>query len=160
MAHTSSGIDGTAQDRGTLTLEEQQMWRALGRVVQRLPRQLDDAMMRSTGLTMTEFSVLHVLHEAQDQTLRMSDLATSTGLSISRVSRVALAMEGRGWCERRRDEEDGRSALASLTPAGVAEVQRAKTHYSDIARQHVLDRVPRESLHVLAEALTAIASRP
>ena len=131
--------------------------------MQRLPRQLDDAMMRSTGLTMTEFSVLHVLHvlhEAQDQTLRMSDLATSTGLSTSRVSRVALAMEGRGWCERRRDEEDGRSALASLTPADVTEVQRAKTHYSDIARQHVLDRVPRESLHVLAEALAAIAAKP
>ncbi|MFD9699945.1 MarR family winged helix-turn-helix transcriptional regulator [Lentzea sp. NPDC059081] len=157
MAH---GIDDTGSERGSLTLEEQAMWRALGRVVQRLPRQLDDAMLRSTGLTMTEFSVLHVLYEAEDRTLRMSDLATSTGLSISRVSRVALAMEGRGWCSRRRDEEDGRSALATLTQSGVEEVQRAKTRYSDIARQHVLDLVPRESLNVLAEALTAIASRP
>lgn len=148
----------TPPDR--LTSEEQLVWRSLGRVVQRLPRVVDEAMMRATGLTMTEFSVLDTLQEAENRTLRISDAAANTGLSSSRVSRVVDSLVTRGWCRRERDETDKRAALAVLTDEGYAKAEAAKPHHTRLAHDHVLTHIPEAERPKFIELLTAIADSP
>ncbi|WP_306215381.1 MarR family winged helix-turn-helix transcriptional regulator [Actinoplanes sp. RD1] len=134
------------------------LWTSLGRVVQRLPRLLDDAMLRSAGVTMSEFSVLDALRMSPDATARISDLAGMTGLSHSRVSRVVDAFAAKGWCRRERDAHDGRSALAVLTGEGVARIEAATPHHVSLAHDVVISRVAPESREAVIAALVAIAS--
>ncbi|MFH8470871.1 MarR family winged helix-turn-helix transcriptional regulator [Streptomyces sp. NPDC017991] len=140
-----------------LSVEEETVWRSLGRVVQRLPRTVDSIMLRSTGLTMTEFSVLDALRDNPQHTLRISDLAAVTGLSASRVSRVVDSMATRGWCRRERDATDGRAALAKLTEEGLATAGTASAFHVEVAREYVLAHVPAEARHAFITVLAAIA---
>lgn len=48
----------------------------------------------------------------------MTDLAAATALSVSRISRVADAMQTRGWVVKQRDANDARGSVASLTAEG------------------------------------------
>ncbi|GAA1712380.1 MarR family winged helix-turn-helix transcriptional regulator [Kribbella yunnanensis] len=140
-----------------LDAEDLLLWRSLGRLVQRLPRALDNAMLRTSGLTMTEFSVLEALADADDHAMRVTDLAREVGLSHSRVSRVIDDLAARGWCGRSRDAQDGRAALALLTEAGEAEAKKAGEHHLRLARERVLAHVRPEDRAVLIAALSAIA---
>ncbi|MDL5158791.1 MarR family winged helix-turn-helix transcriptional regulator [Actinomycetospora termitidis] len=141
----------------TLDAEEERLWRNLGRVTQRLPRLLDDAMLRGAGLTMSEFAVLDAMGGSPEATVRMSDLAAEIGLSLSRVSRVVDKLAARGWCRRVRHGGDGRSALVVLTDDGGARVAAARPLHRRLAREHVLDRVPPADRDAVAAALAAIA---
>jgi DNA-binding MarR family transcriptional regulator len=157
MSDPASPRDSTPARADRLSPEEEQVWRSLGRVVQRLPRTVDGIMMRTTGLTMTEFSVLDALRDAPQRTLRITDLAAVTGLSPSRVSRVVDSLAARGWCRRERDATDGRAALAGLTSDGLAAADRATADHIRVAREYVLARVPAETRSAFAAALAAIA---
>ncbi|MGW6796421.1 MarR family winged helix-turn-helix transcriptional regulator [Streptomyces chartreusis] len=147
----------TSAPAGRLSLEEESVWRSLGRVVQRLPRTVDSAMLRTTGLTMTEFAVLDALRDTPQHTLRISDLAADTGLSSSRVSRVVDSMAARGWCQRERDTSDGRAALAKLTEEGLATAGAASAFHIQVAREYVLAHIPPEARPAFTTALAAIA---
>jgi DNA-binding MarR family transcriptional regulator len=153
----AKGYGARVEEVARLSPEERELWRSLGRVVQRLPRVVDTAMMRATGLSMTEFSVLDALSDAPERRLRISDLAAETGLSISRVSRVVDQLGTRGWCRRVRDDSDGRAALAVLTDDGAVQVAHAAQHHAELARDRVLRRVPAESRGAVVAALDAIA---
>ena len=74
------------------------------RVIVALPRSLDDDLLRATGLTLTEYLVLMNLSEAENQELRMADLAAAAALSASRITRVVEALQGRDQVVKRRYE--------------------------------------------------------
>ncbi|MET0453058.1 MAG: MarR family transcriptional regulator [Mycobacterium sp.] len=148
--HTTAG-------HAARTGEEVGLWRALGRVTQRLPRLLDEAMVRDTGLTMTEFAILDALSEAPDTTARVSELAAAIGLSPSRVSRALDALTSHGWCRRQPDVRDKRAALAVLSDEGRERVKAAMPHHQRLAHEYVLAHVPTDVRAALTAALTAIA---
>ncbi len=52
-----------------LTPTEELFWRALMRIVLSLPRQLHDDMVRATGLTASEYTVIMNLSEAPNRQL-------------------------------------------------------------------------------------------
>ncbi|WP_406273933.1 MarR family transcriptional regulator [Actinacidiphila glaucinigra] len=79
-----------------LDSDEERFWRALMRVVA-LPKALDDDLLKATGLTLSEYTVLMHLSEADGGELRVGDLASSTALSLSRISRVVNSLQARGW---------------------------------------------------------------
>jgi DNA-binding MarR family transcriptional regulator len=99
------------------TEDEDRLWRTLMRLNGALPRLLDDDL-RGSGLTLSEFAVLLVLAEAEDGQLRMGDLATASGLSPSRTTRVVSELERRGFAVKVKSDLDARSAVASVTPQG------------------------------------------
>ncbi|MDE3181469.1 MAG: MarR family transcriptional regulator, partial [Acidobacteriota bacterium] len=95
-----------------LTPTEEKFWRALMRIVLSLPRELHNDMVRAAGLTASEYTVLVNLSEASNRQLRMADLASATGLSASRTSRLVDALQTRGLVAKRASSADGRSNLA------------------------------------------------
>jgi DNA-binding MarR family transcriptional regulator len=98
-----------------LTPSEEALWRALMRIVMTLPRLLDSDLVRTTGLTASEYTTIMCLSEAPDRELRMVDLAEANGLSPSRTTRLVDDLQSRGLVTKRASSADGRSNLAKLT---------------------------------------------
>lgn len=129
------------------------------RVLVALPRSLDDDLLRATGLTITEYVVLMNLSEAENQELRMTDLAAGAALSASRISRVVETLQGRGQVTKRRHEADGRGFVAALTPEGLRRLEAAYPVHLASVRDRVLAQFDGRSLAALARQFEAVAER-
>jgi DNA-binding MarR family transcriptional regulator len=136
---------------------EARAWRGLVTVLQLLPLALDRQLQAEAGLTHADYAILAVLSEAPAGVLRMSALATGTGTSQSRLSHAVRRLEERGWLERRRCAEDGRGALAALTPAGRAVLTAAAPGHVAEVRRCVLDRLAPDQVAALADAVDVLA---
>lgn len=139
-----------------LTAQEERLWRALMRVMVALPRSLDDDLLRSTGLTLTEYVVLMSLSEAENQELRMTDLASATALSASRITRVVDALQSRGQVVKRRYEGDARGNVATLTPEGLKRLQDAYPVHLASARRRVVDLLDGRSVPAMVRQFEAV----
>ncbi|CAM3897204.1 MarR family winged helix-turn-helix transcriptional regulator [Kibdelosporangium persicum] len=142
-----------------LTAREEALWRALARLMVSLPRALDDDLLRDTGLSLTDYSVLMHLSEAENQQLRMADLATATALSASRIPRVVDNLRSRGLVEKRRTDSDGRGYNAVLTPPGLQRLRSAyPTHLASV-RKRVVDLMDPDLIGPVGKQLVAVAER-
>ena len=140
-----------------LDSDEEALWRALTDVVQALPRALDDQFLRESGLTMTEYSVLVALSEAPERELRLSTLATTTSLSLSRISRVVDSLEKRTLVAKCKSDSDGRSSLASLTPTGLQTLRSAYPGHLARVRKFVFDHLTKSDVTAATPVLQQIA---
>ena len=142
-----------------LTPTEEMFWRALMRIVLMLPRQLHDDMVRAAGLTASEYTVIMNLSEAPNRQLRMADLASATGLSASRTTRLVDNLQVHGLVAKRASSADGRSNLAELTSQGLSKLRSAWPVHVASVRSRVLDYVPPAALTKTAQALEAVATQ-
>ncbi|WP_327398923.1 MarR family transcriptional regulator [Streptomyces sp. NBC_01288] len=143
----------------SLTAQEERFWRALMRVIVALPRSLDDDLLRATGLTLTEYVVLMSLSEAENQELRMADLAAATALSASRITRVVDALQSRGQVVKRRYEGDARGNVATLTPEGLKRLQAAYPIHLASARKRVMDHLDGRSLSAMVRQFETVVGK-
>ncbi|MFI8186540.1 MarR family winged helix-turn-helix transcriptional regulator [Actinacidiphila glaucinigra] len=139
-----------------LNQADERFWRALMRV--RLPKAPDDDLLRATGLTLSEYSVLMHLSEAADVELRMSQLASATGLSTSRISRVVNTLPSRGWMMKRRHDQNARGNVASLTEEGLRHLELAYPTVLLSARRRVVDHLDLGS--ITAQRISSKRSLP
>jgi DNA-binding MarR family transcriptional regulator len=137
--------------------DEELVWRNLMQLVFNLPRDLGEDLQRSCGLNTTEYSVLMHLSEAPDGQLYMSELASRTNLSPSRITRVIDDMAEMGLVERRRGSLDARTTFAALTKAGMAKLRRAWPHHLRSVRRRAFDHLTPEDARVLGPILQRLA---
>ena len=119
--------------------DELETWSALATVLEWLPPALDAQLLADSEMTHFEFGILFALAGAPDRTLRMSVLADYANSSLTRLSRAASRLEGRGWLRRNIDPEDGRYTLAVLTDEGAARFEQASPGHVSAVRRLVLD---------------------
>ncbi|MFD7440915.1 MarR family winged helix-turn-helix transcriptional regulator [Streptomyces sp. NPDC059909] len=146
-------------DADPLNVDEERFWRALMRVIIALPRSLDEDLLRSTGLSLTDYIVLVNLSEAENQELRMMDLAAACALSASRITRIVETLQARGQVVKRRHEGDGRGLVASLTPEGLKRLRAAYPVHLASARKRVVDQLDGRSLPALVRQFEAVVKR-
>ncbi|HYQ74540.1 MarR family winged helix-turn-helix transcriptional regulator [Cellulomonas sp.] len=132
-------------------------WSALATVLEWLPPALDAQLQRDAGITHFEYGVLYALSRAEDRTLRMSVLADYANSTLSRLSRAAARLEGRGWLRREPDPADGRYTLAVLTDAGRAAVAGATPGHVATVHRLVLDRLTPAQARQLREISLRVA---
>jgi DNA-binding MarR family transcriptional regulator len=142
-----------------LTATEEAFWRALMRVVVSLPRCLDGYLLRAMGISANEYLTLMALSEARGRELRMTDLASATALSASRMTRLVGELQARGLVSKRASAEDGRGNVASLTPAGLMKLEAAWGGHLLSVRALVFDHVGTAATHDAGRALSEIAAR-
>lgn len=138
-------------DGGTpwLDADERRTWLSLAALVSRLPAALDAQLQADAGLTHYEYLVLAGLSEAPGRTCRMSELATFSNGSASRLSHVAGRLERRGYITRRADPEDGRATLATLTEAGWEKIEQVAPGHVTAVRAAVFDPLTRAQVRQL-----------
>ncbi|TDC39533.1 MarR family transcriptional regulator [Micromonospora sp. 15K316] len=141
-----------------LNPDEEAVVRALQRVIYALPRAIDAAMLREQGLPLIEYLTLMHLSEAADRQLRMSELATICELSLSGMTRVVQRLEGQGFVQRVRSDQDARVWNAVLTDAGFARLEQAWPTNLIATRRHFIDHLAGLDLKQLAAAMQKIAT--
>jgi DNA-binding MarR family transcriptional regulator len=124
-----------------LSQAEQRVWRQLLSVDCRLRDRLDRDLRTGAGLNLGEYEVLVHLSEAPDQSLRMSELADRVVLSRSGMTRRVDGLVRTGLVARRPCDDDGRGALAALTPAGFELLERAAPVHVAGVRRYLIDPI-------------------
>jgi DNA-binding MarR family transcriptional regulator len=140
-----------------LSPEEQQAWIGVTAVMWLLPGPLDAQLQRDSGLNLFDYFVLSSLSMADGRQRRMSDLATQSNASPSRVSNVVSRLEAQGWVTRHTHEHDRRSTVATLTPAGWDKVVAAAPGHVTAVRRLLIDRLTDAQLAALRDVGALVA---
>lgn len=138
---------------------QQRAWRGVVQLFMKLPAALESELQRTTGLTLFEYEVLAVLSESDGRTLQMSELASGTNSSLSRLSHVVTRLEKRSWITRQVCPNDGRATQAVLTRTGAEVVVRAAPKHVRAVRELVLDALTSAQLRQLGIAGVKIGQR-
>ncbi len=134
-------------------------WVRLASVLELLPGVLDSDLRADAGLTHFEYLVLSMLSEADDRTLRMTDLSRQTNATLPRLSHVVQRLEERDLVQRVRCPNDRRATNARLTDHGYATLVAAAPGHVRMVRHTVIDALTPEQVGQLATICDAILQR-
>src|SRR5258706_13905314 len=94
-------------------------WLSVVRLITRLPWAIDGQLQRDTDLSMIEYMTMAILGKSPEWTLRMSELAEETSVSLSRLSHLVKRLEARGYIRREADPAHGRLTNPLPPPAAT-----------------------------------------
>jgi len=141
-----------------LSTDEQRAWRSYLEATKVLMDALDRQLQREAGMPHAYYEILVRLSEAEDRSLRMSELADSTLSSRSRLSHAVARLEERGWVVREDCLTDRRGQIARLTDAGFAVLAAAAPGHVAAVRRLMVDALDPEQLAAVAEVGEAIVA--
>lgn len=147
-------MDGT--DARWLSPDELTTWLSYKATTTLLDGALDRQLQRDSDMPLAYYLVLAMLSDAPGASLRMSDLATMTQSSQSRLSHAVSRLESRGWIARRPCPHDRRSTLAQLTEAGRAALAAAAPGHVEAVRSHLFDKLTYEQVAQLRVILATV----
>ncbi len=121
-----------------LSEAEQVSWRAWLSANLLVPDRLGRDLQAEAGLTLADYEILVRLSEAPERRVRMSDLASQTLSSRSRLSHQIDRMEKARYVRREECEDDRRGFYAVLTDHGWDTlVAAAPIHVASVRRRLV-----------------------
>jgi DNA-binding MarR family transcriptional regulator len=135
-----------------LSEQELRAWRGLLRVHAALAKALDAQLDAEHGLPLSSYEVLMYLADAEDERMRMCDLASTILLSRSGLTRLVDRLARDGLLERVACNDDARGAFAKLTPAGRAKLRAARATHLAGVRAMFLDRFTPQELDQMGDA--------
>jgi DNA-binding MarR family transcriptional regulator len=141
----------------SLSPAEEDLWRAIMRIVKVLPRNLDSDLIHGAGVSASDYTTLMHLSEAPNRELRMSDLASATGLSASRMTRLVDDLQSRGLVTKTASTSDARGNVARLTPRGMAKLKSAWPVHLASVRRRFFDSIDAKAVEGVAKALSEVA---
>jgi DNA-binding MarR family transcriptional regulator len=141
-----------------LDATEQRAWRNYVEATVMLFDELDRQLQRDAGMPHGYFEILVRLSEADDRTMRMSELATATRSSRSRLSHAVARLEERGWIQRVECETDRRGQLAQLTDKGLDALRDAAPGHVETVRAYMIDRLSDEQIVQLGDIAETIVN--
>ena len=142
-----------------LTADEQRAWRAWVDSTVLLLDRLNRDLQETNGLTMADYEILVRLSESPDRRMRMSELASKTLSSRSRLSHQIDRMVTRELVDREKCENDKRGAFAVLTDEGWRTLVAAAPDHVASVRRHLVDVLTPEQFAQLGNALGIVADR-
>jgi DNA-binding MarR family transcriptional regulator len=149
------GDDGVAE----WSQRHAEAWIGLLETHKQLTRRLDAELESRYGLSLSGLELLARLAAAPGRCLRLSSLAAEAGLSLSRVSRIAVLLEARGLIERRPCMDDARAVEAHLTVAGLELMGAAQATHFDSIQRMFFDQLRDGELEVLADVFGRFSPR-
>jgi DNA-binding MarR family transcriptional regulator len=108
------------------------------------------------GLTNGDYEVLVRLSEAENERLRMCDLATGLLLSPSGLTRRLDGLVTSGLVERVASPLDRRVMFAALTPAGRAKLAEAAPDHVASVRKRFFKGLTRDQVQSLGEIFESV----
>lgn len=140
-----------------LTPTEMAAWRAYievqGDLINAIAGDLDEH-----GLTLGDYQVLVYLSEAEEQSMRMCDLADILQLSPSGLTRRLDGLVADGYVARESCPDDRRVMRGTLTPSGRELLERTAPHHVSSVRRRLFDHLDEDQVVAMTSIFTAIAS--
>jgi DNA-binding MarR family transcriptional regulator len=134
-------------------------WIGMLETHKQLTRALESELEAEHGLSLSGLELLGRLAAADKRRLRLSELASACGLSLSRVSRIVDLLESRGLVERKTSKSDARAVEAHLTKAGLALTREAQATHFESVRTRFFDELSSGEVQALAEIFARFAPR-
>ena len=138
-----------------LTRDEMAAWRSFIESHDDLMTAIENDLAPS-GLTLGDYQVLVYLTEADEEQMRMCDLAEMLQLSPSGLTRRLDGLVKAGWVERRNSDVDRRVMLAALTDSGRAQLAAAAPGHVASVRARMIDVLDADDHVALAVAFGKI----
>ena len=138
-------------DTRWLDEHEQHTWRSFLTAQRLLFDGIERQLQQDSSLPHTYYEILVRLSEIPDRTLRMSELASSSLSSRSRISHAVARLEELGWVRRRQCEHDKRGQLAELTEEGMAGLEAAAPGHVQAVRRGLFDALSAEQVAALRD---------
>jgi DNA-binding MarR family transcriptional regulator len=151
----STETDAVAQAEW-LDEQEQETWRALLAVMRRIQEVTDRQLQTEADMPLAYYMILVMLSETEGRTLRMSDLASATNSSPSRLSHAVARLEEMNWVRRESCPSDRRGSFAVLTDKGFAALAAAAPGHVNAVRGFVFDPLTPEQVRQLADSCRAM----
>ncbi|MEA2193037.1 MAG: hypothetical protein QOI73_3158 [Solirubrobacteraceae bacterium] len=142
----------SASQAHLLSAQELRAWRGMLRAHAALAKALDAQLEAAHGLQLSSYEVLMYLADAEDERMRMCDLASSILLSRSGLTRLVDRLAREGLIERVACHDDARGQFAKLTPAGREKLDAARVTHLDGVRALFLERFSPAELELLGDA--------
>jgi DNA-binding MarR family transcriptional regulator len=136
-----------------LSDDERRAWLRLMAVTMLLPSRLEAQLKRDAGLTHFEYYVLAMISESADGSLRLTEVASRTNSSLSRLSHVIGRLELAGFLTRSTSPSDGRASVATLTDAGWDKVVTSAPGHVEEVRRVVFDSLTADQVSAMSEIL-------
>lgn len=136
--------------------EEQALWRLILASIRKINRGMDEILMAGGGLSISEFSVLVSLSEAEHQQLRLREICTELDWDRSRASHQITRMERRGLVEKAKPEVDARGVVVRITEEGLQRLETAVPSHVESVRQLVFDHMNLEDREALVRFFKAV----
>lgn len=142
-----------------LDADEQRTWRAYVESAKLVLDALDRQLQRDADMPHAYYEILVRLSEADGRSMRMSELASITLSSRSRLSHAVARLEERGWVAREDCLTDRRGQLARLTDKGLDVLITAAPGHVETVREFVIDVLAPEQQRQLTEIGEAISAK-
>ncbi|MGA8996057.1 MAG: MarR family transcriptional regulator [Nocardioidaceae bacterium] len=139
--------------------DEQRAWLRLAGVMLKLSPALDSQLQRDDDLTHFDYLCLAMLSESDDRTLAMSELASRTNASLSRLSHVVSKLERRGWVVRTPSPRSRRVTLVRLAEDGWQVLVAAAPGHVETVRSLVFDGLSAQDVAALERIAGHIVDR-
>lgn len=139
-----------------LTDSEQDLWRTIREFLWQFPSGMDRQLLRDSNMLSGEYSVLAVLSETTEPSLRPADVATALRWDRSRLSHLLRRMEAKGLVSRCSDETDRRGHQITLTAQGRKTIEEAAPTHVSFVRETIFDSLSPSERTALESALPKI----
>lgn len=147
--------EGT-RSRRLPTKRELAVWREYFETSQQLHRLMGARLQSDSGLSNADYTVMVTLSEAEERTMRASELAAHIGWDRSRLSHHLGRMERRGLIRRERCADDSRGTLIMLTDDGARSYRNSSVpHLRDI-RELFVDALTSQQLDAIGDATASL----
>lgn len=147
------------QEPRWLNADELTAWRAIAKLLARLPTALEQQLQRDAQLSYLEYYVLAHLSDQPRRAMRMCDLAFMADVELSRLSHLVSRLERRGFLRREVAPTNRRSTLVVLADQGHAHLVANAPGHVDRVRELVIDALSPEALEALKEASERVVAR-
>lgn len=134
---------------------EMKAWRSYIIASRRLLEALDNDL-EGHDLSIPDYEILAQLSDAPDRRMRMSELASITLLSRSRLSHRITVMEKAGWVKREACPTDKRGYFAVMTAKGWRAIVAAAPEHVASVRSRFLEHLSTEDQKVLSEIFSRV----
>ena len=138
--------------------DEQQTWRSFLTATRLFFDRVDRQLQHGAGLPHAYYEILARLSEAPDRTLRMSQLASTSLSSRSRLSHAVARLEESGFVVRTPCTTDKRGQNAALTDEGFARLHAAAPGHVEEVRSLLFDVLSTEQQRSLREISDTLAA--
>jgi DNA-binding MarR family transcriptional regulator len=141
-----------------LSPEQQASWRSWVTAQLLLAQAFERDLKACSDLSMAEYDVLVQLSEAPERRLRMSELASRTLASRSRLSHQISRMEENGLVMRVECATDKRGWWAVLTDHGFDVLATTAPTHVESVRRHLVDVLDDEEFATLGRVLDKVVA--
>lgn len=139
-----------------LTAREQEFWRTVREFIWQFPSAIDRQLTQDSAMQTGEYTVLSVLSDSSEPSLRPAQIATELRWDRSRLSHLLRRMEAKGLITRCSDSVDRRGHQIGLSQQGWQAVREAAPAHVEFVRTALFDSLTAEEYAAFETALPKI----